>query len=85
MEDAAIMTEADIRRIVSETVEQTVEQTLTKLGIDPDQPIEFQKDMAFVRSWRTSSDTAKRQSILAAVGILTTGILGLVWMAIKGH
>lgn len=78
------MTEEDIRRIVSESVEQT----LTRIGIDPDQPLEFQKDMAYLRGWRTSSETVKRQGLMTAIGVLTTGFIGLVWMTItktQGH
>jgi hypothetical protein len=78
---AGAMTEADIRRIVAETVEQT----LTKIGIDTEQPLEFQKDMQHLRAWRESVSTVKRQSLITAVGILTAGVLGLIWMAVRGH
>lgn len=74
------MTEAEIRRIVAETVKET----LTRMGIEADDPIETQKDMAHLRSWRTSTETIKRQSLLTAIGILTAGVLGLIWLAIKG-
>jgi hypothetical protein len=75
------MTEADIRRIVADTVNQT----LMQLGIDSQDPIEFQKDMQHLRAWRESVATVKRQSLITAIGILTTGIVGLVWIAMKGH
>lgn len=74
------MTEQEIRRIVAETVDQT----LTRLGIDSDDPVELQKDMAHLRAWRESVGRVKRQSLMTAVGILTAGLLGLIWMALKG-
>ncbi|MGB3391030.1 MAG: hypothetical protein WBA88_23965 [Pseudaminobacter sp.] len=74
------MTEAEIRRIVSETVDQT----LTRLGVDTDDPLEFQKDLQHLRAWRESVATVKKQSLLTAVGIITAGICGLIWMAIRG-
>lgn len=74
------MTEQDVKRIVQDTVAET----LLKLGVDAEDPIEFQRDMQFVRSWRDSASTVKKQSLITAVGILTAGILGLIWMAIKG-
>jgi hypothetical protein len=74
------LTEAEIRKIVAETVEET----LTRLGIPAADPIEVQKDMQHLRGWRTASETVKRQSIITAVGILTAGILGAIWLAIKG-
>lgn len=75
------MTEAEIRKIVAETVKET----LTRMGIPADDPIEVQKDMAHLRAWRESVATVKRQGLITAVGILTAGILGLLWLAIKGN
>ena len=74
------MTEAEIRKIVAETVDQT----LMKFGVDTDDPIEFQRDLQHLRAWRESINTVKRQSLLTAVGIITAGVLGLVWMAFRG-
>lgn len=74
------MTEAEIRKIVAETVEQT----LTRIGIEADDPFETQKDFQHLRSWRTSTETVKRQGLLTAVGIITAGVIGIIWMAIKG-
>ncbi|MEQ1950928.1 hypothetical protein [Mesorhizobium sp. CN2-181] len=73
------MNDAEIRRIVSETVDET----LTKLGVDPNNPLEFQKDMAHIRAWRNSVETVKTQSLTTAIGIITAGIVGLIWMAIS--
>ena len=75
------MTEAEIKRIVSETVNDT----LMKLGIDAKDPIELQADMQHLRAWRESINTVKRQSLLTAVGVLTTGILGLIYVAFGRH
>lgn len=74
------MNEADIRRIVAETVTET----LTRIGIEADDPLEAQKDFQHLRSWRTSTETIKRQSLMTAIGIVTAGVLGLIWMAIRG-
>jgi hypothetical protein len=77
----ASVTENEIRRIVAETVDQT----LTRLGVDTEDPIEFQRDLQHLRAWRESVATIKRQSLITAVGVLTLGVLGLVWLAIKGN
>jgi hypothetical protein len=76
----ASMTEHEIRRIVAETVEQT----LTRLGVDTENPLEFQKDLQHLRNWRESVATVKRQSLVTAVGIIIAGFLGLLWLGIKG-
>src|SRR5690606_36701249 len=74
------MTEAENRKIVAETVAET----LTRMGIPADDPIEVQKDMAHLRAWRESVATVKRQGIITAVGILTAGLLGILSLALKG-
>ena len=74
------MNEADIRRIVAETVDQT----LTRLGVDTDDPLEFQRDLQHLRQWRESIATVKRQSLMTAIGIITAGVLGLIWLAVTG-
>ena len=74
------MTDADVKKIVAETVAET----LMKLGIDASDPVEFQKDMAHLREWRQSINTVKRQGLISAVGIVTAGILGAIWLAIRG-
>jgi hypothetical protein len=74
------MTENEIRRIVAETVDQT----LTRLGVDTHDPIEFQRDLQHLRAWRESIATVKRQSLITAIGILTAGFIGAIWLTIKG-
>lgn len=73
------MNEHELKKIVAEAVAET----LLKLGIDASDPVELQKDMAHLREWRESVGTIKRQGIVTAVGVLTIGILGLIWAAFK--
>lgn len=75
------MTEAEIRKVVADAVAET----LLKLGIDAADPLELQRDMQHLRAWRESVDTVKRQGIITAVGILIAGMIGLVWVSIKGN
>lgn len=75
-----LMTEAEIRKIVAETVKET----LTRIGIEADDPIEVQKDMQHLRAWRESVATVKRQGLITAIGILTAGVIGALWLAVKG-
>lgn len=75
------MNEAEIRAIVAETVRET----LTSLGIPADDPLEVQRDMQHLRDWRNSVATVKKQGLVTAVGILTAGFLGAIWLAVKGN
>lgn len=72
------MTETEIKKIVAETVVET----LIRLGVDASNPIEVQKDFQHLRAWRNSIATMQRQGIVSAVGVLTVGMLGLIWLAI---
>lgn len=73
------MTENEVRKVVKEAVRET----LTTLGFDTDDPLEAQRDMQFVRSWRKSTDTMKRQGLVSAIGVLTVGFLGAVGLVIR--
>ena len=73
------MTEDEIKKIVS----VTVSETLLKMGVNTDDPIEAQKDFQHLRSWRQSTEAVKRQSMLAAIGVVTAGMLALIWSIIR--
>jgi len=72
------MTEDDARAIAR----ATVREMLITLGADPDEPTELQRDFAFVRTWRLSTEAVERQGLLTAAGIIVTGVLGLIWLAV---
>lgn len=77
------MTEEEIRKIARESAKEAVRETLLTLGVDADEPLEVQKDMQHLRDWRNASATVKKQGLITAVGILTAGIIGAVWLYIK--
>jgi hypothetical protein len=74
------LNEAEIRRIVADAVTET----LTRMGIDAKEPIEVQRDFQHLRAWRQSIETVKKQSLITAIGIITAGVLGAIWLAVKG-
>ncbi|MGV6876771.1 hypothetical protein ACUSIJ_29455 [Pseudochelatococcus sp. B33] len=76
----AELTEAKIKKIVSDTVTET----LVRLGVDVEEPFEVQADFMHLRQWRKSTEAVKRQGLITAIGILTVGVLGLIWHAIRG-
>ena len=73
------MTEDEIKKIIT----VTVSETLLKMGVNTDDPIEAQKDFQHLRSWRQSTEAVKRQSMLAAIGVVTAGMLALIWSIIR--
>lgn len=81
------LTSSEIQHIASETAKAAVRETLLAMGVDvsnPEAVQEMQKDMAHVRLWRQSVDTVRRQSLIAAVGILVSGAAGGLWMVLRG-
>lgn len=79
---------SDVRDIAEEVARATVKEFFLALGVnadDPDAVIAVQKDFAHLRAWREASDTIKRKGLGAAVTIVVTGSLGLVWLALSRH
>ena len=79
------MTEGEVKRIAAEAARAAVEETFLRFGLSIDEPLEVQRDFQHLRSWRSSVDTVKKQGLITAVGILTAGLIGLIWMAIRGN
>ncbi|TGT91377.1 hypothetical protein EN804_06100 [Mesorhizobium sp. M8A.F.Ca.ET.161.01.1.1] len=73
-----------MHEIARQAAREAVKETFITLGLDPDKPLEAQADMQFLRNWRESTGTVKRQTMLTAAAVVTAGILGLIWLAIKG-
>jgi hypothetical protein len=81
MSDPTItLTEAQFREMITETVQAT----LTSIGIDAADPLVMQKDFAWLREWRESSEEVKRKGLLALVTLAVTGLAGAVWVGVKG-
>lgn len=78
------MTEDEAKSIAKAAATEAVHEAFQRLGVDIEDWTEVQRDMAFIRSWRESSEAVKRQGLLTAIGILVAGVLGLVWLALKG-
>jgi len=53
---------------------------LTTLMADPN----FKADLVHLRTWRMATEKARTVSFAAAITIITTGVLGALWMGIKG-
>ena len=63
----------------------TVEETLTKIGIDHEDPIEMQKDFQHLREWREAATAMKKKGMITAVGVIVTGVLAAIWLAIREY
>lgn len=70
------ITEDELRQIVR----TTVEEVLTKIGVDHSDPGEMQRDFTHLRDWRKSVDKARDVGFMTALGIIVTGLLGALWL-----
>lgn len=77
-EPTVTLTESQIEDIVI----KAVRKALTELGVDVEKPLEMQGDFVFLRGWRVATEEVKRHGIKAAVTVVVTGLLGLIWTAV---
>ena len=77
----AEMTEQQINRIV----DKAVELALVRMGIDCEDPLEMQGDMAFLRKFKKSCDAVGSKIVMVVVGVFTVAVLGGIWIAIRKH
>lgn len=81
------LTSSEIQHIASETAKAAVRETLLMMGVntsDPGSMLKMQQDFAYLRDWREASGTIKARTITTLVGILVTGGVGAVWLALSG-
>lgn len=67
-------------------VKQTVTETLLQLGVDvtePEQVLEFQRDLQHLRKWRKTVETVESRSALAIVLTLISGIAAAAWLGFQ--
>lgn len=80
----------DMEAIAAKAARAAVLEMFIALGVnarDPEAILKMQKDFAYIRVWRESMDTVKRQSLRTAVVVVVTGLVGWVIAAftMRGH
>ena len=74
--------EALVHRVAKEAAEQAAEDVLERLGIEPDDHRDMQKDMAWLRKYRELSEKVGSRIILTFITILTGAVVAVVWQAV---
>lgn len=75
--------EDEVNRLAKVIAHETVKEILLKLGVNPDEPVEVQKDFAFLRSLRETSSDLTRHGLKAILAVLCAGVLALIYSSIK--
>lgn len=71
----------EMKHLAKQVARETVSETLRGLGLDTKESIEAQKDFAWLRQWRKSSEDIKRKSIITIISVFITGLMGLIWIS----
>jgi hypothetical protein len=67
-------------------IKLTVAEALLQLGVDtsdPEQVLEFQRDLQHLRDWRISVNEVKSKGLMLVVGTVGAGVLGALWIGFK--
>lgn len=73
------LTKSELRELVRETVNET----LTSLGVQHDSPLEMQRDFRYLREWRMTTDRVKIKTIVTIIVTVTSGAIAAIWMGLK--
>lgn len=79
MARAPLMCEDEVRSLVRETVRET----LTTLGVDQEEPLLVQQDLAWLRSTRLASAAMRARAGAALLGILLTAGATACWLGLR--
>jgi hypothetical protein len=78
-----VLTEEKLQALLRDAVRQAVNETFIRLGVQIDNPLEMQKDFQHLRDWRVTTDGMKTKALLAAVGLLATGLAAALWLGVR--
>ena len=73
------LTQAQLKRLVRETVDET----LTRIGVDIDNPLEMQADFHHIREWRQTYVAVRKKGLVTIIGILAAGTCATLWLGFK--
>ena len=77
--DRVELTRDDIHLIVREAVDET----LIKIGMEPSQIGDMQRDFIFLRTLRSTHEQVKNKAILILVGTIITATTGMIVMGFR--
>ena len=92
------MTESEIREIIKSVLHEnadlqreqfdqvmlkTISTILTAFGMDERDRVEIRADLAHLRQWRKSTESVKKAGWIAILGVLASGLGGVLWLGVK--
>ncbi len=80
-EPVITLTESQLKELIHDTVNET----LTKLGVEVEHPINMQADFRAIREWREASTLIRKKGLATFIGILVTGLCAMLWLGLKDY
>jgi hypothetical protein len=92
------VTESEIREIIKSVLHEnadlqreqfdqvmlkTISTILTAFGMDERDRVEIRADLAHLRQWRKSTESVKKAGWIAILGVLASGLGGVLWLGVK--
>ena len=74
--------QALLRQVADEAARKAVDDALTRIGVDLDDPFELQADMRHLRRWRQNMETVERKGVLTGISLGIVGLCVFVYVAI---
>lgn len=82
------LTSEEVKHLASESAKAAVRELLLAMGVnanDPEALIKMQQDFAHLREWREAVGTIKTKGLMVATGVIVSGVIGAIWMALRAH
>ncbi len=73
------MSESEVQVLI----QKTVNTTLTKLGIDYEDPLEMQRDFQHLREFRLSMERIKNKTMMSVIGTVIVGLMAAFWIGFR--
>ena len=73
-----------MEEIAELAAKKAVTDMFVRLGVDPEDPLEAQKDFAHLRKWRKSVEAMSMKAMMTALVTLVTGLLAAVYVGVRG-
>lgn len=74
---------AILKQVADEAATQAVKKTFIAMGLDPEDPIEAQADMVWLRNTRERCEGVEGKAVMTAVGLFVVGSLAAFWAGFK--
>lgn len=73
------LTDTELRDLIKESVQGS----LTAIGVQVDKPIEMQTDFRYLREWRIAMQTVRSRGLMTVVALVVAGVLAALWAGIR--